>query len=65
MAKVCTHMTMSLDGYIADPEDGTAELFGWYDAGDVTVLRADERWPFHLDANSAEMLPSARPSQAA
>ncbi len=25
-------------------------------AGDVTVPSADERWPFHLDANSAEML---------
>ena len=49
-------MTMSLDGYIADPKDGTGELFGWYSAGDVIVPSADERWPFHLDANSAEML---------
>ena len=56
MAKVYTHMTMSLDGYIADPKDGIGELFGWYSAGDVTVPSADERWPFHLDANSAEML---------
>ena len=56
MANVYTHMTMSLDGYIADPKDGTGELFGWYSAGDVTVPSADERWPFHLDANSAEML---------
>jgi hypothetical protein len=56
MAKVCTHLTMSLDGYIADPKDGVGELFGWYSAGDVTVPSADERWPFHLDANSAEML---------
>ena len=56
MAKVYTHMTMSLDGYIADPKDGTGELFGWYSAGDVTVPSADERWPFHLDGNSAEML---------
>ncbi|GAB3963613.1 dihydrofolate reductase family protein [Actinoallomurus acanthiterrae] len=56
MAKVHTHMTMSLDGYIADPKDGTGELFGWYGAGDVTVPSADERWSFQVDANSAEML---------
>ena len=56
MAKVYTHMTMSLDGYIADPKDGIGELFGWYSAGDVAVPSAGERWPFRLDANSAEML---------
>jgi hypothetical protein len=56
MAKIYTHMTMSLDGYIADPEDGTGELFDWYGAGDVTVPSADERWSFQVDANSAEML---------
>lgn len=56
MAKVYTHMTMSLDGYIADPHDGVGELFGWYSAGDVTVPGADERWPFQVDTNSAEML---------
>ncbi|WP_433175357.1 dihydrofolate reductase family protein [Actinoallomurus sp. CA-150999] len=56
MAKVYTHMTMSLDGYIADPKDGCDELFGWYGAGGVTVPSADERWSFQVDANSAEML---------
>jgi hypothetical protein len=48
MAKVYTHMTMSLDGYIADPHDGIGELFGWYSAGDVTVPSADERLPSRL-----------------
>ena len=33
MGKVVSHMTMSLDGFIADPHDGVAELFGWYEAG--------------------------------
>ena len=33
MGKVVSHMTMSLDGFVADPDDGVAELFGWYDAG--------------------------------
>ncbi|MEV5751461.1 dihydrofolate reductase family protein [Actinoallomurus sp. NPDC052308] len=53
---VYSHMTMSLDGYIADPKDGTGELFGWYGAGDVTVPSADERWSFQVDADSARML---------
>jgi dihydrofolate reductase len=56
MAKVYTHMTMSLDGYIADPHDGIDELFGWYSAGDVTVPSAGERVPLQVDGNSAQML---------
>lgn len=56
MGKVVTHMTMSLDGFIADPQDGVAELFGWYNAGQVTVPSADERWTFAVDEHSAELL---------
>ena len=33
MGKVLTHMTMSLDGYIAQPNDDPGELFDWYQAG--------------------------------
>jgi hypothetical protein len=36
MAKVNAHMAMSLDGFIADPDDGIEQLFGWYFSGDVT-----------------------------
>lgn len=56
MTHVYTHMTMSLDGYIADPHDGTGELFGWYGAGDVTLPSADARWSFQVDENSASLL---------
>ena len=56
MGKVVSHMTMSLDGFIADPHDGVAELFGWYEAGTVTVPSADERWSFTVDERSAQML---------
>jgi hypothetical protein len=35
--KVFAHMTMSLDGYIADLDDQVGELFEWYSAGDVPV----------------------------
>ena len=37
MGKVVSHMTISLDGFIADPQDGVAELSGWYEAGTMTV----------------------------
>jgi dihydrofolate reductase len=53
---VYSHMTMSLDGYIADPNDGIGELFGWYGAGDVTVPSANESVSFQVDADSAELL---------
>jgi dihydrofolate reductase len=56
MGRVCTHMTMSLDGFIADPRDGVSELFDWYEAGPVAGPSADERWSFHVDERSAEML---------
>ena len=56
MGKVITHMTMSLDGFIADPQGGVSELFGWYEAGPVTVPSADERWSFSVDEGSAELL---------
>lgn len=58
MGKVLAHMTMSLDGFIADPADGVTELFSWYDAGSVTVPSADARWSFQVDEHSAELLRS-------
>ena len=56
MGKIVSHMTMSLDGFIADPHDGVDELFGWYGAGSVTVPTADERWSFTVDPASAKLL---------
>lgn len=56
MGKVITHMTMSLDGYIADPDDQPAELFDWYDVGDVTVPNPNDTVTFKVDEASAEML---------
>jgi len=50
------HMTMSLDGFIADPSDGVGPLFDWYNAGGVTVPSADPRWTFHVDELSAGFL---------
>ena len=40
MTKVVAIMSMSLDGYVADANDGVAEVFDWYFAGDVEVPTA-------------------------
>jgi dihydrofolate reductase len=56
MGKVLTHMTMSLDGYIAGPDDQPGELFDWYGAGDVSVPSANDGIAFAVDESSAELL---------
>jgi hypothetical protein len=56
MGKVLTHMTMSLDGYVADPDDQVGELFEWYEAGGVSVESANEDVAFEVDEASAESL---------
>jgi len=37
MTKVVAIMSMSLDGFVADPDDGVAEVFDWYTSGDVEI----------------------------
>jgi dihydrofolate reductase len=56
MAKVLTHMCMSVDGFAAQPDDNPAELFDWYWGGDVVVPSAQENMSFSVDAASAPML---------
>jgi dihydrofolate reductase len=56
MTKVTTHMCMSLDGFVAQPDDDPAELFEWYWGGDVVVPSAQEDMRFSVDAASASML---------
>jgi dihydrofolate reductase len=56
MGKVFSHMTMSLDGFIADPNDQVKELFEWYEAGDVAVPTPNQGISFKVDDASAEML---------
>ncbi|HEY0449698.1 dihydrofolate reductase family protein [Actinophytocola sp.] len=59
MSKVVAHLSMSLDGFIADPDDGVRELFDWYDNGEVTVPSNDPRWTHHVSAASAPLLREA------
>src|SRR5947199_4614609 len=56
MTKVLTHMCMSLDGFVAQPDDNPAELFDWYWSGDVVVPTAQESMSFSVDAATAPML---------
>ena len=53
MAKVVANMSMSLDGFIADPNDGIEHLFGWYGGGDVAVPTADPQMTFRTSEASA------------
>jgi dihydrofolate reductase len=56
MTKVVAFMSMSLDGYVADADDGVAEAFDWYFSGDVEVSTAstESGMTFHVSAPSAD-----------
>jgi hypothetical protein len=41
---VIANMAMSVDGFIADPDDGCDDLFGFYDNGSVE-FRVSDGWP--------------------
>jgi dihydrofolate reductase len=60
MTKVVAIMSMSLDGYVADANDGVAEVFDWYFSGDVEVPtpRSDlsSSMTFRVSAPSADHL---------
>ena len=58
MGKVTAGGTMSLDGYIAGPEDsGFDLLFQWYGNGDVEIPSASPGVPPpHISAASAELI---------
>jgi dihydrofolate reductase len=58
MATVIANLSMSLDGFIADPDDGVGELFGWYGDGPVEVDGGGGR-TFHMTETSARVLREA------
>src|SRR5919198_6581488 len=60
MAKVVAIMSMSLDGYVADLNDGVAEVFDWYfTSGDVEIhTGGSDRMTFKVSGPSAEHLRS-------
>jgi dihydrofolate reductase len=58
MSKVIALMSMSLDGYVADENDGVDEVFDWYFSGDVEVPTASAKsaMTFHVSPSSADHL---------
>jgi dihydrofolate reductase len=58
MSKVIAIMSMSLDGYVADRNDGVAEVFDWYfNSGDVEVSTdGGEPMTFKVSGPSAKHL---------
>jgi dihydrofolate reductase len=58
MSKVIAIMSMSLDGYVADRDDGVAEVFDWYFAsGDVEFpAGGSDPMTFRVSGPSAEHL---------
>jgi dihydrofolate reductase len=57
MATVVAELSMSLDGFVADPSDQVGPLFDWYQNGDVEVPTAvPDRWTFRTSEASARYL---------
>jgi hypothetical protein len=63
MSKVVAIMSMSLDGYVADLNDGVAEVFDWYfNSGDVEFHTGGaDPMTFKVSAPSAEHRAPSRP----
>jgi dihydrofolate reductase len=58
MTKVVAIMSMSLDGYVADANDGVDEVFDWYFSGDVEVPTPStpSDMTFHVSPPTADHL---------
>jgi len=56
MGRVTAGFTMSLDGFIANPDDTVAPLFRWYDSGDTPFTTPDGTMTWHVSAASVDVL---------
>ena len=56
MSKLIAIMSMSLDGFVADPDDGVGEVFDWYfNSGDVEVVSGgSDAMTFRMSRASAD-----------
>lgn len=54
MAKVVSSFTMSLDGFIAEPNDDVGRLFKWYTSGDTSFPLPNSDMVFKMSAASLE-----------
>jgi dihydrofolate reductase len=56
MGKVILNATVSLDGFVADPQDDPGPLFDWYENGPVAIAAGDPERVFHVSRESADYL---------
>jgi dihydrofolate reductase len=56
MSNVVVNATMSVDGFVADEQDGINELFGWYGNGDIVLETAREDLRFSLSPEDAAFI---------
>lgn len=56
MSKVIVGLTMSLDGFIAGPNDDVGQLFKWYNSGDTDFPLAGTDMVFKVSRASAALL---------
>jgi dihydrofolate reductase len=53
MATVVAEMSMSVDGFVAGPDDRVDEVFEWYSAGDVEIETANPELGFRVSVDEA------------
>ena len=53
MARVVMHAVVSLDGFIARPDDSVGPLFDWYGNGDTEVVATPSGWRCRVSPASA------------
>lgn len=56
MGKVIAAAVMSLDGFVADLDDGVGPMFDWYGNGEVEVTGADPDRVFRVSPASADYI---------
>jgi dihydrofolate reductase len=54
MARVVMQAVVSVDGYIAYPDDTVGPLFDWYFNGDTELSATASGWTFHVSRTSAD-----------
>jgi dihydrofolate reductase len=54
MARVVMQAVVSVDGYIAYPDDTVGPLFDWYWGGDTELSAPSSGWTFHVSRTSAD-----------
>src|ERR1043166_4974718 len=56
MGQVILGISMSLDGFVAGPNDDVQELFKWYFSGDHEIPVQNDRLVLKVSAESAKVL---------